>query len=1080
MKRIVAIALIAVFLLAPAVESPFLQTGATGLRNPSTEDRSAYLAEGVGPFEGTGDSQSVDLSGLYSEYGTTSFDSSMPGYITMDLPEGWTGDHLTTSIDGLSMWVDNPLTNPKLDTYHNERWLFTGSDSQFNGDNFAVPDGWTLLKSDPATGSQHPLQGIFELYGSSGAGYGDTMGWEFEGNYGATTPLEPTNEVYLSQQVSAPWREIYSVEISFLYYVRSLSDMDSGVHLFARYGDFVAKLEVFDSGDPVDTWIEAKVTVPQSYLQTLFVPNSVLLDIGLGTDISGQPGVGGNHVAYIDEIELRLNVRPFPEQINLKANGVSVKGSTTSSISPYVPDGASRDCYSNVSSGIDLNGPSDNGVLNLGANAPAFPDWSTAYAYQVGLQFPLDVPQGSAISSAYLEVEAETGAQYLTGTFDGRMRILVANESTVNAFTSGLPELTDRYDWVDTGIMWTPSDWSAGTRYTSPNIASLLQKVVSRADWQSGNYVCIMLEYAHSTNDLSWNNVKGSSNYPQTDLSRLFVDYLAPEPEDIVYSFEKSKTITIDHLKVAGDLYDFPVLIDIWDADLHTEVQSDGDDIGFMIGHETLDHEIVLFDRTGDGTRAHLIAWVRVPFLSSSKNTDIVMLYGNRYVGNQETVEGVWDDDYVGVWHLDEDPVGTNFDSTSYGNDGTGEPPGNEPGFAAGRIDMSAEFYGATLRRVEVPHDNSLALPGSVTIEVWVRTNNTDGTSDTILAKWDQIGDRNYWLGKLDAATLSFFVDDTQQVSTSYSLINDGEWHHVTGVADATGQTLYIFVDGIMQNSASYTGSTQTGPSVLHIGNNPGSIGLDQEWGGLIDETRLSKIARSAEWLSTSFRNQKNPLTFYSVSQETQIDWFDSDWIYRKQIAVEAGPSEVPAGYSVQLTFDHESLVTSNKAKTDGDDARVVYWDGSRWSEIDRMLDPSSTWNSDTTTIWFKTQTTIQASTSDPGYYLYYGNPQASAPPTNSSNVFLFYDGFESGNFSAWDAWSTETGDTIVVLNTPIIPVHSGTYAVRGTVDNVANAQAMVWKNLNDMTNLFARVHFYLPPGFATTDHVTIMQYVDT
>ena len=80
--------------------------------------------------------------------------------------------------------------------------------------------------------------------------------------------------------------------------------MDSGVHLFARFGDYAGKVEAFDTGDPVETWIEAKITVPQSYLESMIIPDSVLLDIGLGTDISGQPGVGGSHSAYIDEIEL--------------------------------------------------------------------------------------------------------------------------------------------------------------------------------------------------------------------------------------------------------------------------------------------------------------------------------------------------------------------------------------------------------------------------------------------------------------------------------------------------------------------------------------------------------------------------------------------------------------------------------------------------------------------------------------------------------------------------------------------------------------------------------------------------------
>jgi hypothetical protein len=434
------------------------------------------------------------------------------------------------------------------------------------------------------------------------------------------------------------------------------------------------------------------------------------------------------------------------------------------------------------------------------------------------------------------------------------------------------------------------------------------------------------------------------------------------------------------------------------------------------------------------------------------------MLYGNRYLGNQETVEGGWDDDYVEGLHLDEDPAGINFDSTSFGNDGTGEPPGNEPGYASGKIVLSTEFYGGTLRRVEIPHDSSLAIPGSVTVETWVRTSNTDNYSDTILAKWNEVGNRNYWLGKLDSTTLAFFVDDTQVVSTSYSLINDGGWHHIAGVADATGQYMYLFVDGVLRNTA-----------------------FDQEWDGLIDEARVSRRARTSEWLLTSFRNQNSPLTFYSVSQENQIAWFDSDWSYRREVAVAADTTDVPAGYSVHLTFDHAALVSVGKSLANGDDIRIVYWDGSQWNDLDRMLDTDSTWNSDSTKIWFKTQTSIPASSSDSGYYLYYGNSLPSSPPSDSSNVFFFYDGFESGNLSAWDGMSEgSAGDDISAVTSPPQP-NTGIYSARCESDNLATPQAMVWKDFADETSLLARTHLYLDPSFSISSggHVTFMQFVD-
>jgi hypothetical protein len=91
-------------------------------------------------------------------------------------------------------------------------------------------------------------------------------------------------------------------------------------------------------------------------------------------------------------------------------------------------------------------------------------------------------------------------------------------------------------------------------------------------------------------------------------------------------------------------------------------------------------------------------------------------------------------------------------------------------------------------------------------------------------------------------------------------------------------------------------------------------------------------------------------------------------------------------------------LVSLGKSLANGNDARIVYWNGSTWTELARILfddgpagQASSTWNAATTTLFFKTVAGIAASGSDAGYYLYYGNPIAGSPPTNtpSSRYYL-------------------------------------------------------------------------------------------
>jgi len=126
------------------------------------------------------------------------------------------------------------------------------------------------------------------------------------------------------------------------------------------------------------------------------------------------------------------------------------------------------------------------------------------------------------------------------------------------------------------------------------------------------------------------------------------------------------KEITIDNTKVSASLSDFPVLIDIIDADLASNAQADGDDILFTDDSDVkLSHEIELYN----STTGHLVAWVKVPSLSSSIDTVIYVYYGNSSVGSQQDVNNVWDSDFVMVQHLEE-ASGNVLDSTTNGNNG--------------------------------------------------------------------------------------------------------------------------------------------------------------------------------------------------------------------------------------------------------------------------------------------------------------------------------------------------------------------------------------------------------------------------
>ncbi len=125
--------------------------------------------------------------------------------------------------------------------------------------------------------------------------------------------------------------------------------------------------------------------------------------------------------------------------------------------------------------------------------------------------------------------------------------------------------------------------------------------------------------------------------------------------------------------------------------------------------------------------------------------------------------------------------------------------------------------------------------------------------------------------------------------------------------------------------------------------------------------------------------------------------WWDLAYGYRERIEVTTATTAAPDGYTVPVTFDHAAMVAAGTALASGDDVRVVRWDGSTWTELDRVLDDLSVWDAADTTVWFRTATPIAADTTDVSYWLHHGNGGAGAPPADADQVFLVTEDFEAG-----------------------------------------------------------------------------------
>jgi hypothetical protein len=139
--------------------------------------------------------------------------------------------------------------------------------------------------------------------------------------------------------------------------------------------------------------------------------------------------------------------------------------------------------------------------------------------------------------------------------------------------------------------------------------------------------------------------------------------------------------------------------------------------------------------------------------------------------------------------------------------------------------------------------------------------------------------------------------------------------------------------------------------------------------------------------------NQVVDITSFQAGGDSA--WWDSSYSTRKQLTLTAPASGIASGYPVRLELDHAALVGASDSQADGDDIRIVYWNGSVWTEVARTLFnnnlTASAWNQSNTAIMFNTQAAIAGSGSDSGYYMYYRNSSAASPPayTLSSRYFV-------------------------------------------------------------------------------------------
>ncbi|MCK5062091.1 DUF2341 domain-containing protein, partial [Candidatus Parcubacteria bacterium] len=332
------------------------------------------------------------------------------------------------------------------------------------------------------------------------------------------------------------------------------------------------------------------------------------------------------------------------------------------------------------------------------------------------------------------------------------------------------------------------------------------------------------------------------------------------------YSYRRKITLEADQIATTTDA--FPILVNDTLADMKTTTHSGkvSNDNGYDIVFVNDDNSTLLnFEKEKyASTTGEIVYWIKTD-ISSTTDKTIYMYYGNASAEDQATTTGVWDDNFVMVQHLQEtdidDGAGDIKDSTKYVNNGTTVNM-NTADQVTGLIGGSLDFDGSN-DYINCGNNTSVRITSAITISAWIKSSSLNnwsviaskGHSETYTLSASHNGN--------DYGSFRIWDSNTEYLDNNTGLdLADNQWHFVVGTYD--GSLLQIYGDGNAHTApTSHVGDIDSTADNLLIGHDGASA--HELAKGLIDEVRISNIARTAGWIETEYNNQSDIGSFMTI-----------------------------------------------------------------------------------------------------------------------------------------------------------------------------------------------------------------------
>ncbi len=564
-----------------------------------------------------------------------------------------------------------------------------------------------------------------------------------------------------------------------------------------------------------------------------------------GTGLSG----GDPFISAVDAIEAMNNAPTIPTDVNASANSIvenSANGSTVGiTASSSLGDGAGPIVYSlsdNAGGRFSIN--SNTGVVTV-ADA-------TLLNYEINTSHSITIQasDGNMVSTQSFTIAVANVIETTPADLNSASNTIAENAS--NGSAVGITVHAENVDGLTEVYSLTEN---AGGRFTINSSTG----VVTVLDGTLLNYE------ANTSHVIKVRATAGSHKTEQT-----FTITLTNVAETVVnvygnYLYRKKLTLnSTNYVSGSTALTNFPVLLEIIDSDLiKTGAASDklkssvANDIAFTDSADVqntateLSYQLESYD-AATGT---IKVWVRIPSLSKSANKVLYFYFGSTNPPSHAADSTTWAADYKAVFHFNES---TYDNSSSDGvKDGSGANHAKLTSSAnnqiGGKIGNAYSFNGSDQKIITT---NTITTPTNFTMSAWIKpstlnldqkiiTNQgTDGKGLKLGLYSNNIPEVEFYAG---------FPFLNRNVGGGTTL-NTSNWYYVQGIFD--GSNLTTYVNGVLDRTLSGVSIEAVG-STLKIGVE--SSGTSNYFNGIIDEVRLSNVAKSADWIKTEYQNQLYP-----------------------------------------------------------------------------------------------------------------------------------------------------------------------------------------------------------------------------